>query len=229
MDRQKCKYPMSEFYIFEDEVPKGSRASTVEDCEACDETECDLRHCLIQEINMIGKLKNVRGDATVPQTTAPNEIVVIPHCCNDGGGWGKGFVLALSNKWHTPERMYRDFCDRNFGFPILGKVCAVKVNDKLAVMNMIGQQGTVTKDNPKPVKYRHLANAMAEVAAKIDFIQSRRGDNVVIHCPKFGSDLAGGNWDFILELIREIWLEAGIDVVVYEWEADKDKWGVISD
>lgn len=30
--------------------------------------------------------------------------------------------------------------------------------------------------------------------------------------------MAGGDWDFILELIREIWLENGIDVIVYEFE-----------
>jgi hypothetical protein len=43
--RQRCKYPMSEFYNFEDEVPDGARVSTSDDCEACEE-ECDLSHCL---------------------------------------------------------------------------------------------------------------------------------------------------------------------------------------
>jgi hypothetical protein len=47
--RIPCTYPMNEFYNFYDEVPIGSRVSTPEDCEACDETDCDLRHCLIQE------------------------------------------------------------------------------------------------------------------------------------------------------------------------------------
>ena len=176
-----------------------------------------------------GKLKNVLGDATEPQTTTPDEVAIIPHCCNNGGGWGKGFVLALSNKWQTPEKSYRDFCERNFGLPILGKCQPVKVNNNLAVMNMIGQDGTVSDTNPKPVKYWALASAMREVTGYIEMVQAKVKGKVVIHCPKFGSDLAGGDWNFILELIREIWLEAGIDVVVYEWEADKDKWGEISD
>ena len=47
--RQRCKYPMSEFYNFEDEVPNGSKVSTVKDCEECECKDCDLRHCLIQE------------------------------------------------------------------------------------------------------------------------------------------------------------------------------------
>jgi hypothetical protein len=40
---------MSEFYNFEDEVPKGSKVSTVDDCEDCAD-DCGERHCLIQEL-----------------------------------------------------------------------------------------------------------------------------------------------------------------------------------
>jgi hypothetical protein len=28
---------------------------------------------------------------------------LICHICNDLGGWGKGFVLALSRRWEGPE------------------------------------------------------------------------------------------------------------------------------
>ena len=80
---------------------------------------------------------------------------------------------------------------------------------------MIGQDGTVSPDNPKPVKYRALANAMGEVIGYIDMIQSQTVLPVVIHTCKFGSDLAGGRWEFIEELIKEIWVDAGIDVTVY--------------
>src|SRR4029077_8760714 len=27
--------------------------------------------------------------------------------CNDAGGWGKGFVIAVSRRWPEPERRYR--------------------------------------------------------------------------------------------------------------------------
>jgi len=35
-----------------------------------------------------------------------------------------------------------------------------------------------------------------------------------IHAPLFGSGLAGGNWDFIEELINEIW--DGYDITVWQ-------------
>ena len=47
--RIPCKYPMSNFYNFEDEVPEGTRVSTPEECETCDEKDCSLKFCLIQE------------------------------------------------------------------------------------------------------------------------------------------------------------------------------------
>ena len=186
---------------------------------------------MLQEMKKMskGKITNVRGDATSPQTTAPNEVVIIPHCCNNKGGWGKGFVLALSKKWGEPEQVYRRFCINNKGFPILGKVCYSKINDHLVIANMIGQDGTVSADNPKPVKYWALANCMAEVVGYIDMIKNQTNNPVVIHTPKFGSDLAGGNWEFILELIDEIWCRVGIDVVVYEFESDSNKWGPLTE
>jgi len=47
--RKKCSYPMSEFYIYEDEVEPYTRVSTPEECEECDDEDCDSRFCLITE------------------------------------------------------------------------------------------------------------------------------------------------------------------------------------
>ncbi|XXU05921.1 hypothetical protein WMF40_38440 [Sorangium sp. So ce854] len=44
------------------------------------------------------------GDATEPAGAGPR---IICHVCNDIGGWGRGFVVALSKKWPEPEARYR--------------------------------------------------------------------------------------------------------------------------
>ncbi|GGJ45802.1 hypothetical protein GCM10010121_066360 [Streptomyces brasiliensis] len=44
----------------------------------------------------MSEIKYVRGDATVPSGKG---VKAIAHVCNDVGGWGKGFVLALSRRW----------------------------------------------------------------------------------------------------------------------------------
>ena len=172
-----------------------------------------------------GTLRTVVGDVTDPQTTTPNEIVLIPHCCNDENIWGGGFVIALSKKWKEPEKNYRAFCEgkapylvRQKHIPILGRVCYAKIDEHLVIANMIGQKGIASVDNPIPIKYKALADCMTEVVGYIEMIKRQTSNPVVIHCPKFGSLRAMGNFDFILELIREIWLENGINCVIYEFE-----------
>jgi len=167
-----------------------------------------------------GKLKVVQGDVTNPWITNKNEVVIIPHCCNDLGIMGKGVALALKEKWPLVEDVYK-MQSLTLGFVSFAHVQEMNNEDQIVVVNMIGQHGTVHQDNPKPVKYWALSEAMLRVRF---FCEDNYGQNdakPVIHCPKFGSDLAKGNWDFILELIREIWLENGIDVVVYEYVPPK--------
>ena len=56
----------------------------------------------------------LNGDATNP-TGNGNKIIV--HICNDIGGWGKGFVMAISKRWKQPEHQYREWFktkDNNF-------------------------------------------------------------------------------------------------------------------
>jgi O-acetyl-ADP-ribose deacetylase (regulator of RNase III) len=170
----------------------------------------------------IGTLKIVEGDVTNPQRQAPNEIVIIPHCCNDLGVMGAGVALSLKKKWPQVEE---DYIRGGFS---LGKVAYTHILDKenenihTIIANMTAQKGVVGNNNPKPIKYQSLVECMNSVynladAMKIDNTLHYVDKNVVIHCPKFGSDLAGGDFRFIFELIREIWLERGIDVVIYEF------------
>ena len=182
-----------------------------------------------------GTLKNVRGDVTEPLITFKNEIVIIPHCCNNLGKMGKGVALSLKKKWGKVYNIYKDMKTKNIGADdyLLGDISCAMVEfypnitiPKIIVVNMIGQDGTVSKDNPIPIKYQALVKCMEKIKEKIKRNISSQ-NKPVIHCCKFGSDLAGGNFDFILELIRELWLEHGLDVVIYEWESDKDKWGEI--
>jgi len=163
-----------------------------------------------------GILRVVKGDVTNPQRAKDNEIVIIPHCCNNKKIWGGGFVIALSKKWKEPEKIYRDFFNQQY--PTLGHVCYAEVNKRLIVANMIGQDGIMADTNPKPIKYRDLANAMYNVFEYVEMVKSRTSDPVAIHAPKFGSLRAGGNWNFLLDLIAEIWIQNGIDVTIYEFE-----------
>ena len=149
--------------------------------------------------------------------------VVIPHVCNNMGGWGRGFVVALSKRWPdglSPEHNYRHwYASRgvkaashaaNGTIPFeLGQVQFCKTTDtNITVANMIAQNGTVSDHNLKPIRYAALVSCMQQVS---DHCHCQE-----IHAPKFGSALAGGNWELIEELIEELWCGRGLSVHVYE-------------
>ena len=180
-----------------------------------------------------GTLRFVEGDATEPQTKSDKEIVIIPHCCNNGrdgdgtGVMGAGVALALRKKWPLVYTEYKNMEDRDKAGlrNRLGDNSYAKIDHHLVVVNMIAQNGIASNKNPIPLKYEALISCMIKIVDYIRMIQKQTSNPIVIHSCKFGSDLAKGDWNFILELIRELWLENNISVVVYNFESDKSKWG----
>jgi O-acetyl-ADP-ribose deacetylase (regulator of RNase III) len=146
------------------------------------------------------------GDATAPDSQEPG---VIAHVCNDSGGWGKGFVLAISRRWPQPEAAYRKWArsGQQFG---LGMVQLVQVEDHLAVANMVAQHGYVSQANPVAIRYDALAQCLSKLA-------SRTEPGTLIHMPRIGCGLAGGTWDQIEPLLDKHL--AGLDVRVYDLPA----------
>src|SRR5690606_171097 len=105
----------------------------------------------------------VEGDATAPIGAGPKIIV---HVCNDQGGWGKGFVVAISKRWKAPEREYRAWHRRGSEPPFeLGQVQVVPVADGLSVANLIGQEGMRAKQGVPPIRYGAIAEGLARVRA----------------------------------------------------------------
>ena len=79
------------------------------------------------------KINYIIGDATQPVGEGPKIIV---HVCNDIGGWGRGFVTAISKRWAEPEQRYRAWHHGEETTPFaLGEVQFVSVADELWVAN----------------------------------------------------------------------------------------------
>jgi O-acetyl-ADP-ribose deacetylase (regulator of RNase III) len=175
-------------------------------------------------------LKFTTGDATAPIGTGTKIIV---HICNDLGGWGKGFVLAISKRWKAPEKAYRkwhkgegieDFRSVQFGgigsdtnldsdmcFD-QGRVQFVKVAEEIWVANMIAQQGMkAAKDGTPPIRYEAVAESLARVAV---FAMQHEAS---IHMPRIGCGLAGGKWEEIEPIIQAQLIAKGLEVVVYDF------------
>lgn len=151
----------------------------------------------------------VVGDATFPVGEG-NKIIA--HICNDVGGWGAGFVLALSRRWKEPEDCYQKWFreDSIQGRLRLGEVQFVAVEEALWVANMIAQKGLYPEGDVPPIRYQALAESLEEVAAKALEL------GATVHMPRIGCGLAGGTWEKIEPIIRSQLCEQKIPVYVYD-------------
>jgi O-acetyl-ADP-ribose deacetylase (regulator of RNase III) len=151
----------------------------------------------------------VKGDATSPQAKGPK---VIAHICNDLGGWGKGFVVAISQRWPQPERDYRDWhrhrATNDFG---LGRVRLVQVTPDIWVANMIGQHGMRTGSKGPPIRYDAVEQCLSAVADEAVRLAAS------VHMPRIGTGLAGGSWDRIEPIIWRTLSDRDIAVTVYDF------------
>ncbi|MET8557056.1 macro domain-containing protein [Streptomyces sp. NPDC004959] len=157
---------------------------------------------------MTEHIEYVRGDATAPRGEGPR---IIAHVCNDRGGWGKGFVLALSRRWPEPERAYRAWHrERASNDFALGALQLIPVEPPFQVANMIGQHGTRRAGQGVPVRYEAIDEALRRLAPEA----LRLG--ATVHMPRIGCGLAGGRWDRVEPLIRERLTKRGVGVTVYD-------------
>ncbi|WP_327067612.1 macro domain-containing protein [Kitasatospora sp. NBC_01250] len=158
---------------------------------------------------MGSEIRYLRGDATSPQAKGPK---IIAHLCNDRGGWGKGFVLALSRRWPEPEaayrRWHRERARNDFG---LGAVQLVQVERDVWVANLVGQHGTRTSRSAgAPVRYEAIDTALDRLAAPALALGAS------VHLPRIGCGLAGGRWERVEPLLTARLVDRGIAVTVYD-------------
>ena len=149
-------------------------------------------------------IRYLEGDATAPAGAGTR---IIAHVCNDIGGWGRGFVLALNARWSKPKASYK--IDWQNHLIKLGFVRFVWVEADLVVANIVGQHGILWQGHVPPVRYEAIADGLAQVAERA------RLWGASVHMPRIGCALAGGTWRMMGPIVeREL---EGIDTTVYDF------------
>ena len=157
----------------------------------------------------MAKVNYIIGDATNPQVKG-NKIIV--HVCNDIGGWGKGFVMAISKRWKQPEQQYRQWFKSNENFS-LGQVQYVQVEEELWIANLIGQHKINKDENGNaPIRYEAILLGLINVG------QFAIDKKATIHMPRIGCGLAGGQWTEIEEIVNDNLIAHEIETTVYDFE-----------
>lgn len=156
-------------------------------------------------------LRIIKGDATSPQAKGPK---IIAHVCNDIGGWGKGFVVAISRRWPEPERAFRRWhrerAGNDFG---LGATQLVQVRPDIWVANMVGQRGIRSgRSSGPPVRYEAIGTCLHTVAGHAATLGAS------VHMPRIGCGLAGGKWERIEPMIVAALCARDIPTTVYDFD-----------
>jgi O-acetyl-ADP-ribose deacetylase (regulator of RNase III) len=158
------------------------------------------------------KLHYLIGDATEPV----KKPAMIFHCCNSIGGWNRGFVIALREKFPESEKQYREWF--RTGKPQLGETQFVQVTPDICVANMIGQKGTHWEGKIPPIRYDAIEECLKTVYSKA------QKENLTVHGPRIGAVLAGGEWPVIEKIIKDAMT---VETYVYTLEKQKDRWKTI--
>lgn len=113
---------------------------------------------------------------------------IIAHVCNNVGGFGKGFALAVAKKYPMVKKRYNEWYNSQFIYKDvfqLGDWQDVFIDDNLTFVNMLCQNGYKSEINPCPLDY----DALERCLYGLDCM-----NRVEIWMPRIGSGLAGGDW-----------------------------------
>lgn len=158
----------------------------------------------------MGKIIYLVGDATQPV----DKQGIIAHISNDVGGWGSGFVTAISKRWSQPEKEYRKLSKKNRK---VGNVQFIVVDNNLIVANMIAQNGLRFNEFGVPaVNYAAIQVCMEKVCQMADKF------NINIHSPRFGCGLAGGQWSIVEFILMKILPIYRCNLYVYDFNENDD-------
>jgi len=154
----------------------------------------------------VSNLTFLRGDALEPRRTGGG---IIAHIVNDKTpNWGAGFARAVKKEYPSVQKDFSEWVTCNPDDFSLGNVHTSTISDELSVVHMIAQRGYGESSKPR-IRYTSLKDCLE----KLKDIALSQGASV--HMPRIGTGYAGGNWNYILELIDEILVRNNVDVTIY--------------
>lgn len=173
------------------------------------------------------ELKYKIGNALEP-TEFGNLFIL--HCCNDFTGiFGAGIALSIAKKWPhvlNENKNWGNYGDKYLdgswiSYPQLrlGEIQIVPIKGEikkgnfLGVVNMVGQRDVCDFHDIPPIRYEAIRECLWHVRDCIEKWGTKHSINIVA-C-KFGAGLAGGSFDKIEEIIKEVFDETNIEFTVY--------------
>lgn len=170
--------------------------------------------------NNIVYSKNDIVQAAIERLNSSNNpaTIFIPHVCNNINLFGAGFAKYIGDKFPIVKENFHLLGNKaNLGHTQYISVASNNLSKtKIFICNMIAQNSIISPKNNRPLNYGSLVFCMNDIRNKIAALSQDNINDIKyeIHAPKFGSGLAGGNWNFIENLIEDIWTDLPIYVYI---------------
>jgi len=135
----------------------------------------------------------------------------VGHGCNCHAAMGSGFAPLIASAFpqveHADNEMYEKYNRMGSNMGMLGNFSIARVSESLVVLNIYTQYLP-----GKDLRLWALELGFFNVNQKLREM-SKVGVRPVLHIPRIGAGVAGGDWDVISKLIDEN--TPDIDVVVW--------------
>lgn len=133
---------------------------------------------------------------------------IIVHGANARGVMGSGVALAVKNKYPGAYDIYKKY-EQVIGELTLGTVSWYPVNQQLVICNAITQQ-FYGYDGKRYVNYWALGKVFTEI-----FVAAKEM-NAIVHFPKIGAGLGGGDWNIIEQILNDVPLSENVKQICWE-------------
>tara|TARA_B100002019_G_C21265725_1_gene599323 strand:+ start:1025 stop:1600 length:576 start_codon:yes stop_codon:yes gene_type:complete len=148
-----------------------------------------------------------------------NTYIIVPNLCNNSGTFSGPINTILkdhlSSAYLNYQLLSKKFLAENKGYcQIVECLNNKKNNNKIFVANMIAQDTYRPVDNKRTINYLYLMKSMYNIGLFIDRTLDQQDNDVIvqIHSPKFGMGYPGGKWEFIKDLVEDIWRNKNVFV-----------------
>lgn len=151
----------------------------------------------------------LRGDALSPRGQGQKLLVQVVNDQTTNWG-GAGFAAAVKKKWPDAHRCFVSEVHASGRQALrLGSVSEVAISDNLHLISIVAQRGYGPSDQPR-IRYAALRKGLEVTAERA----ATKG--ATVHMPRLGTGNAGGSWDIVSELIKDLLVRRGIEVTVYD-------------
>lgn len=170
-------------------------------------------------------IKITKGDVLESKVDGKKVIV---HCSNDINSFGSGVAGNIARKWPYVKQAYHDWAsnkvENKLGPFVLGQIQLVKIDNNIAVCNLIGQRDiggfTIAGQFIPAVRYEAIYEGMMRLKERAE-VYKDKGLDISIHSPLLGTGLAGGCLEQIYSVCSRVFDESTVDFTFYAF-SDED-------